>query len=101
MDGVAGELLHLPPGVPVVVDASEPLPVQKAAQNLCRDLEWVLKTPSPLLTKAPDDSNPAIVVRSTASAKDGISGAEAHAIVRDGNQVRLTGTDLRGTIYAI
>lgn len=94
------EALRLPPGVPVVVDASEPPAVQKAAKDLCRDLEWVLKAPSQILSKVPDGSTEAIVI-SQASSDQGLSGPEAHAIVRDGQQVRLVGSDMRGVIYAI
>jgi len=98
--GLAADSLRLPPGVPVVLDASAPLPLRKAAQDLCRDLEWVLKVPSPLVSKAPGNAAPSIVISSTA-ADSGIAGAEAHAILRQGDQMRLVGTDVRGTIYAI
>jgi hypothetical protein len=97
---LAAEVLRLPPGVAVVVDASEPLPVQKAAHDLCRDLEWVLKKASPLVCKAPADSSPAIIISSAAS-DSGLQGPEAHGILRQGEQVRLIGSDMRGTIYAI
>ncbi|TDU66469.1 glycosyl hydrolase family 115 (putative glucuronidase) [Prosthecobacter fusiformis] len=92
--------LRLPPGVPVIVDESEPLPVQKAAHDLCRDLEWVLKVPSPLMRKLPDNASPAIVISSSVT-EGGITGPESHAIIRRGSQVQLLGTDMRGTIYAI
>jgi hypothetical protein len=97
---LAAEVLRLPPGVSVVLDESEPLPVRKAAEDLCRDLEWVLKAPSPLLPKLHADSGPAILISSTA-AITGLTGPESHAILRHGSQVRLVGADMRGTIYAI
>jgi hypothetical protein len=100
LTGSAVETLRLPPGVPVVVSASEPLPVRRAAKDLCRDLEWVLEAPSPCVEKLPADGSAAIVISSSA-ANTRISGAEAHAIVRQGNTVRLVGADMRGAIYAI
>lgn len=96
----AAVTLQLPPGVPVVVSAAEAAPVRRAAQDLCRDLAWVLRAPSPLLEKLPDNTRAAIVITSSA-ATAGISGDEAHAIILEGNQVRLSGTDMRGAIYAI
>jgi hypothetical protein len=97
---IFAEATRLPPGVPVVVSASEPLPVQKAARDLCRDLEWVLKKASPLVSKAPADSGPAIII-SSSNADGDVTGSEAHAILRQGEQVRLIGSDMRGVIYAI
>lgn len=97
---LAAEALRLHPGVPVVVDASESPPVRAAAKDLCRDLEWVLKSHSPLLEKPPEDGSAAIVISSSA-ADTGINGAEAHTILRQGNTVRLVGADTRGAIYAI
>lgn len=98
--GLTADILRLPPGVPVVVSASEPLSVQKAARDLCRDLEWVLKKSSPLVSKAPADSGPAIII-SSSNADGDVTGPEAHAILRQGEQVRLIGSDTRGVIYAI
>lgn len=99
-DATAADPLRLPPGVPVVVDESEPLQVQKAARDLCRDLEWVLQKTSPLLSEFPADSGPAIII-SSAGSDVGLTGPEAHGIMRQGEQVRLFGSDLRGTIYAV
>lgn len=90
----------LPPGVPVVLGGSESLPVRRAAQDLSRDLEWVLKVPSPLVETLPANGSAAIVIASSATVA-GSSGNEAHAIVLDGNLVHLPGTDMRGTIYVI
>jgi hypothetical protein len=99
--GKAEGSLRLPPGVPVVLAPSEPLSVKRAAEDLCRDLEWVLQSPSLLLSSPPAPSTPAIVISSNASANDGLDGPEAHAILRQGNQVRLIGSDPRGAIYAV
>lgn len=96
---LASEALQLLPGVPVVVSEAEPLPVRKAAADLCRDLQEVLQKASPLVSKAPADG-PAIVIGRSDEGSD-LTGPEAHAILREGDQVRLVGTDLRGTIYAI
>lgn len=95
----AGEALRLLPGVPVVVSEAEPLAVLKAAQDLCRDLHEVLQKASPFVSKTPADG-PAIVIGRLGEGS-GLTGPEAHAILREGDQVRLVGTDLRGTIYAI
>lgn len=97
---LSAEVLRLVPGVSVVVAEGEPLPVKKAAQDLCRDLEWVLQKASPLVSEAPADASPAIVI-SSARADGGPTGVEAHAILRQGQQVKLLGADARGTIYAI
>jgi hypothetical protein len=96
---LVGESLHLPPGVPVVVSEAEPLPVRKAAEDLCRDLHEVLQKASPIVSKAPADG-PAIVIGGSDDSS-GLTGPEAHAILREGDQVRIVGSDLRGTIYAI
>lgn len=99
--------LSLPPGVPVIVDPAEPAPVLRAAEDLCRDLKWVLGAPSPLLEPLPgDDPRPAIVVTchgsgTKASRDASLSGSEAHAIFIRGNQAVLQGADSRGAIYAI
>jgi hypothetical protein len=95
----AEEPLRLLPGVPVVVAASEPPQVKRAAQDLCRDLGWVLETPSPLFEEPPK-SGPAIVISSQPNLGHS-SGAEAHRIAVQGNQVWLQGGDARGAIYAI
>jgi hypothetical protein len=96
----SADSLRLKPGIPVVLSASESLPVRRAARDLCRDLEWVLKMPSPLLETLPDKAGAAIVI-SSIEKDSSLSGQEAHAITVRGNQVLLHGTDMRGAIYAI
>lgn len=97
--GWAADGVRLFPGVPVVVADSEPLPVRKAAQNLCRDLEWVFKVPSPLLPNRPISETPVIMISSGGDSR--ITGPESHMIFCGDAQVRLVGTDMRGAIYAI
>lgn len=79
--------------------------MRRAAEDLCRDLQWVLGTRSPLLEQAPKEPGTvAIVITSQMqpSASDPkLSGNEAHAIVVRDRSVVLQGADLRGAIYAI
>jgi hypothetical protein len=92
----ATEPLQLRPRVPVVVDPAEPRPVLRAVEDLRRDLQWVLGSPSPRLDRLPADSaTPAIVVT-----REG-TGTEAHSISVSGNHIVLQGADMRGVIYAI
>ncbi len=101
------EPLRLRPGVPVIVDASEPGPVLRAVEDLRRDLDSVLGAESPQWDQVPGDENlPAIVVTcgggATAPLRDAsLRGTEAHAIFLRGNRVVLQGADARGAIYAI
>ncbi|MEI7729785.1 MAG: glycosyl hydrolase 115 family protein [Verrucomicrobiota bacterium] len=98
---MAADTLRLKPGVPVVVAPSEPGPVLRAAEDLRRDLQWVLNAPSPRLDRPPADPNlPAIVITSQ-SADSSVRGAEAHAVSVQGQRVVLQGADMRGAIYAI
>lgn len=103
----ATEPLRLPPGVPVVADPAEPGPVLRAAEDLRRDLQWVLGAPSPLLSRLPNDgAAPAIVIAGqgpeAAVLRDpAVAGREAHAVFIRGNRVVLQGADVRGTIYAV
>lgn len=104
---MAAEPLQLKPGVPVVVDPSEPASVQRAAADLRRDLAWVLGMPSPQLDRLPaDPAAPAIVISctgpATAALRDpALTGVESHAISVHGNRVLLQGAGARGAIYAI
>jgi hypothetical protein len=92
----------LRPGAPVVIDAAEPSALQKAAQDLARDLERVLGRPSPLLRAAP--SPPHIRICFERPCPDGVErprGIEVLRIRPQSGAVVLTGSDLRGAIYAI
>lgn len=99
----------LTPGVPILIGADEPVPVQRAVQDLRRDLQSVLGAPSPLArTTAELRGRAAIVVTSghSAATRDydlGVTGREAHAIgaIPAKSVVVLAGADMRGTIYAI
>lgn len=105
--GLHAEPVRLRPGVPVIVDASEPGQVLRAVDDLCRDLESVLGAKSPRWDQVPgDNERPAIVVTcgggATAALRDtSLRGTEAHSIFLRGNRVVLQGADARGTIYAI
>ena len=95
------EMLALRPGVPVVVDPIEPLPVRKAAEDLRRDLAKVFGETSPLRPQAPAAEEEIAIIISSRGNEASIAGPESHAmIVRDGH-VHLLGSDVRGAIYAI
>ncbi len=104
---MAADVLRLPPGVPVVVAPDEPGPVRRAAQDLQRDLEWVLGAPSPQLEQVPDNEETVVIVVTSRPAElpafgpPRVSGGEAHAISVAGRRVLLEGADARGAIYAI
>lgn len=98
VSGWTADIVRLLPGVPVVVADSEPLAVRKAAQDLCRDLEWVLQVPSPLLSKQPTSGETAILISSAGDSR--IRGPESHMISGEDDQVHLVGADMRGAIYA-
>ncbi len=97
---LAADSLRLNRGIPVVVSPSESLPVRRAAEDLCRDLGWVLQGPSPLVEMLPEGAGPAIVISSTAK-ETSVTGGEAHSITVRGDQVLLQGANMRGAIYAI
>lgn len=105
--------ITLPPGVPIWISAREAGPVQRAAQDLARDLQKVLGTASPLTHDratlrgktfleilGPDAG--ADARRDGAAA---IAGREAHGVSvkrdKNGTRVVLQGTDMRGSMYAI
>ncbi len=95
----------LRPGIPVVLDEAELLPVRKAAADLCRDLEKVFRRPSPLQSTPPVEglylriSSGAGSVFSEALLEHG--GPEAHALRAVKSGIELVGSDVRGAIYAV
>lgn len=106
----AGDFI-LPPGVQILVDASEAGPVHLAIQDLQRDLEKVLGSKSEIVTTSSAIAGrPAIVVTcqgaTTSSYRDrSLKNAESHELRAEGNtsapRMILQGADTRGTIYAI
>jgi len=113
IDGVpvAGPALTLTPGVPILIDASEPAALQKAAADLQRDMKSVLGQSSPIVnTVAELGGRPAIIVTNqgaaTAQFRDSsLTGEEAHQVavrtVAGQNYAVLQGVDLRGSLYAV
>lgn len=96
------QVVTLRPGVSVVIDPAEPLPLQKAARDLARDLERVLGKPSPLVGAAP--GAPHLRICWTQPCPDKLerpAGTEVLHISPRGGAVILTGSDLRGAIYAV
>lgn len=103
--------LTLEPGVLILIDPTEPGPVQRGVKDLQRDLEWVLGAPSPVVhTLSEIEGRNAIIVSGTGELTrkyrdPSLTGTEAHQVSVTGvggtNHVLLQGTDMRGTIYAI
>jgi hypothetical protein len=104
---VAAALAMLSPartGVPIVIDAStaivvgadQPAPVMAAARDLASDIEKVIGRAPRIVPRREDAPGAAIVVatRETGS-------AESFAITAGAHAVTLTGSGMRGTIYAI
>lgn len=101
----AREGFVLRPGIPVVLEEAEPMPVKKAAVDLCRDLEKVFGRPSPLRSKPPAEglyllvsSGAGSATRQTLLANEG---PEAHALRVVESRVELLGADVRGAVYAV
>jgi len=94
--------VSLTPGTRVVIDPAEPLPLQKAARDLAADLERVLGKPSPLVAAAPSVPHVQICFeRPCPEPVSRPSGTEVLRISPAANAVVLTGSDLRGAIYAV
>jgi hypothetical protein len=80
----------------IVVGAGEPPPVMAAARDLASDVEKVLGRAPRIVQRREDLRNPAIVIGG------GKAGApESFSIAAADGAVRLTGADMRGTIYAV
>lgn len=91
----------LGPGCAVVIDPAEPAALRRAAEDLAADLSRVLGRPSTVVAAAPP--GPHIVVCLSRPCPAGVerpSGAETLRIQTAGGAVVLTGSDLRGAIYA-
>jgi len=88
--------LVLKPGVPVLVEDREPAALKKAAANLAADLGKVLGKPSRVVAAAPA-AGPTIRVAVDRT----IQGNEVLEIRAVPGGVLLTGSDLRGAIYAV
>ncbi len=92
------------PAAPVVLDAStvivvgadQPGPVMEAARDLASDFEKVIGRAPRIVQRREDPRSPAIVI---AGGKTGAP--ESFSIAAAGGAVRLTGADMRGTIYAV
>jgi hypothetical protein len=80
----------------VVVDAGQPAPVLQAARDLASDIEKVIGRAPRIVPRREDPRSPAIVI---AGGKPGAP--ESFSIAAADGAVRLTGADMRGTMYAI
>jgi len=98
----ASAQVSLTPGVPVVIDPAEPLPLQKAARDLSADLERVFGKPSPLVGAVPASPHVRICLeRPCPERVRRPAGTEVLRIGLTADAVVLTGSDLRGAIYAV
>ena len=96
----------------ILVDPSQPVPVQRAAQDLASDMRMVFGE-APKIIAAAHDAGPVVIVlgdEASGAAADHDSAPEAFSITagsatlnrRDKSQViRLAGSDMRGTLFAI
>lgn len=80
----------------IVVGADQPPPVMEAAHDLASDVEKVIGRAPRIVARRENPRSPAIVI---AGGKRGA--AESFSITSSDGAVRLTGTDMRGTMYAI
>jgi hypothetical protein len=108
----AKDTLTLNGNVTIFVDAQQPRAVQLAAKDLASDMRKVFGTDPKIVSREQDAGPVTIVVGNTASgaAADHASDPEAFSITSgtatwSGNRpvkvVRLAGSDMRGTIFAI
>src|SRR5262249_18885017 len=104
---LAGSLGLLPPAAPaapvvldatttLIVGADEPGPVMEAARDLAADFEKVIGRRPRIVQRREEASGPAVVI---AAGKAGAP--ESFSIAAQDGTVRLTGADMRGTIYAV
>ena len=103
--------IRIKPGVPILVEASENVAIQKAVNDLKRDLNKVFGKESPVITNSSALKGQAAIVvtcqgsETAALREPKLVGTEAHAVMVKDNggaaRVVLQGADTRGTIYAI
>jgi hypothetical protein len=104
-------VVNLQPGVPILLDSSEPPPIKRAVEDLRRDLKKVLGQDSPVIASTESaGKTPLIVVSYKGKKTKGFQDAstqakESHAIrliqANGASHVVLQGADIRGTLYAI
>jgi hypothetical protein len=80
----------------IVVSADQPLPVVEAARDLATDFEKVIGRAPRIVQRREDSHTPALVV-----ASGGTGTPESFSIAAADGAVRLTGADMRGTMYAV
>jgi hypothetical protein len=96
----------------ILVDAQQPVPIQRAAQDLASDMKKVFGTAPEIVTTAEQAGAVSIVLGDEASGApaDHVSAPEAFSITsglaplgngRKAQVIRLAGSDMRGTLYAI
>jgi hypothetical protein len=80
----------------IVVGADQPGPVLEAARDLASDFEKAIGRKPRIVQRIEDSGGSAIVIAS------GVSGSpESFSIAVQGGVLRLSGADMRGTIYAV
>ena len=96
----------------ILVDAQQPVAVQRAAQDLASDMKKVFGSAPKIVTTAGQSGAVSIVLGDEASGApaDHVSAPEAFSITsglagpgngRKTQVIRLAGSDMRGTLYAI
>src|SRR3954447_1673105 len=93
-----------PGAAPIVLDATttivvgpeQPGPVMEAARDLAADFEQVVGRKPRIVERRENAAAPAIVI-----ATAGNGAAESFSITAADGAVRLSGADMRGTIYAV
>lgn len=96
----------------ILVDAQQPMPVQLAAKDLASDMKKVFGT-APRIVTSEDQVGPVSIVladEATGAPADHVSAPEAfsitsglakHSTGHSTEVIRLAGSDMRGTLYAI
>jgi hypothetical protein len=108
----SGSSITLNSRATILVDAQQPVPVQLAAKDLASDMQKVFGT-APKIVTSEDQAGPVSIVLADEAAgapADHVSAPEAFSITSGsatlGNGhstqvIRLAGSDMRGTLYAI
>jgi hypothetical protein len=91
----------------ILVDSNQPVPIQRAAQDLASDMQKVFGTAPKIIPSAAQAGSVIIVLGEedpSVAPADHDSQAEAFSITSGGSRahvIRLAGSDMRGTLYAI
>ena len=108
---LAANAITLNSSTTILVDSSQPVPIQRAAQDLASDMQKVFGTEPKIITSAtqagPVAGSVSIVLGDEdpgVAPADHDSDSEAFSITSGGSNpqvIRLAGSGMRGTLYAI